>query len=580
MSVDIASSVDFREFGLSQPVLKALAEVGYEAPSPIQAQTMPHILAGKDVVGQAQTGTGKTAAFALPLLSRLDLNRLEPQVLVLTPTRELAIQEAAAFERYASHLRGFQVVPIYGGQDYRRQLQQLKRGVHVVIGTPGRVMDHMRRGTLKLAALQCLVLDEADEMLRMGFIDDVEWILQQTPPTRQVALFSATMPKAIRDIAQRHLQQPAEVTIEVSTITVETLNQRYLLVRDADKLAALTSILEAEAFEGILVFVRTKTATVTLAEQLAAHGFAAAPLHGDMAQPQRERTIGRFKAGEVDLLVATDVAARGLDIERISHVINYDIPFDTDGYVHRVGRTGRAGRPGEAILFVTPQEKRLVRAIEQATRQRITPMQLPTTEAVNRRRIARFTQRITDTLAAADLAVFRQVVTQYQHEHQVSPLDIAAALAKLVQGDQPLVLAPPPAPPKTVSAQAPHKTKGAPKRQATARPDLDMEIFRIEVGHNHGVKPGNIVGAIANEAGLDYEYIGRIDISTGYSTVELPEGMPADIFRRLQKVRVAGQPLKISRLQDRRQPRTIPKTKQGPPKRQRRRAERSASTVS
>lgn len=580
MSVDMASSVDFRAFGLSQPVLKALVEVGYEAPSPIQAQTMPHILAGKDVVGQAQTGTGKTAAFALPLLSRLDLKRLEPQVLVLTPTRELAIQEAAAFERYASHLRGFQVVPIYGGQDYRRQLQQLKRGVHVVIGTPGRVMDHMRRGTLQLAALQCLVLDEADEMLRMGFIDDVEWILQQTPPTRQVALFSATMPKAIRDIAQRHLQQPAEVTIEVPTITVETLNQRYLLVRDADKLAALTSILAAEAFEGILVFVRTKTATVALAEQLAAHGFAAAPLHGDMAQPQRERTIGRFKAGEVDLLVATDVAARGLDIERISHVINYDIPFDTDGYVHRVGRTGRAGRPGEAILFVTPQEKRLVRAIEQATRQRITPMQLPTTDAVNRRRIARFTQRITDTLAAADLAVFRQVVTQYQHEHQVSPLDIAAALAKLVQGDQPLVLAPPPAPPKTVSAKAPQKATGAPKRPATVRPDLDMELFRIEVGHNHGVKPGNIVGAIANEAGLDYEYIGRIDISTGYSTVELPEGMPADIFRRLQKVRVAGQPLKISRLQDRRQPRTIPKTKQGPPKRQRRRAERSASTVS
>jgi ATP-dependent RNA helicase DeaD len=554
MSVESISSRDFRAFGLSEAVLKALDDVGYEAPSPIQAQTMPHVLAGKDVVGQAQTGTGKTAAFALPLLSRLDLHRLEPQVLVLTPTRELAIQEAAAFERYASHMPGFQVVPIYGGQDYRSQLRQLKRGVHVVVGTPGRVIDHMRRQTLKLAGLSCLVLDEADEMLRMGFIEDVEWILQQTPSGRQVALFSATMPPAIRAIAQRHLHQPAEVTIAERTTTVETLHQRYLLVRDVDKLDALSCILEGEVYEGMLIFVRTKADTVTRAEQLVSRGYAAAALHGDMPQPQRERTIARFKAGEVHILVATDVAARGLDIERISHVVNYDIPFDTDAYVHRVGRTGRAGRHGEAILFVTAQEKRLLHSIEKATRQKILRMHLPTTEEINRQRIARFTQRIADTLAAADLSVFRQVLTQYQQEHQVPAIDIAAALARLVQGEAPLLHAPQPPSPRVSLPDKPRKVKAPTTQTGTPRPDIGMEHFRIEVGHSHGVKPGNIVGAIANEAGLDHEYIGRIAIHPAYSTVELPEGMPTDIFRMLQKVRVAGQPLRISRLESARHP--------------------------
>ena len=540
MSVDTASPVGFHAFALSAPVFKALDDVGYEAPSPIQAQIIPHVLAGRDVVGQAQTGTGKTAAFALPLLSRLDLHRLEPQILVLTPTRELAIQETAAFERYGAHLRGLRVLPIYGGQDYRNQLRQLKRGVQVVVGTPGRVIDHMRRGTLQLAGLICLVLDEADEMLRMGFIDDVEWILQQTPAGRQVALFSATIPQAIRDIAQRHLHDPAEVTITVRTTTVETLHQRYLLVRDSDKLEALTCILEAETFAGMLVFVRTKTATVTLAEQLVAHGFAAAPLHGDMAQPQRERTVERFTTGQLDILVATDVAARGLDIERISHVINYDIPFDTDAYVHRVGRTGRAGRRGEAILFVTPQEKRLLYAIEKATRQKITLMPLPTTEAMNHQRVARFTRRITDTLTAADLPVFRQVLGQYQQEHQVPALDIAAALAKLVQGDRPLLLAPRPTSSPPAADDQPRAAKGDIKRRAVARPDMAMERFRIEVGRNHGVKAGNIVGAIANEAGLDYDYIGRIDIAMAYSTVELPEGMPSEYLPQTAKSQGGG----------------------------------------
>ncbi len=578
MSVESIASRDFRAFGLSEAVLNALDDVGYEAPSPIQAQTIPHVLAGKDVVGQAQTGTGKTAAFALPLLSRLDLHRLEPQVLVLTPTRELAIQEAAAFERYASHMPGFQVVPIYGGQDYRGQLRQLKRGVHVVVGTPGRVIDHMRRQTLKLAALSCLVLDEADEMLRMGFIDDVEWILQQTPPERQVALFSATMPQAIRDIAQRHLHQPAEVTIAERTTTVETLHQRYLLVRESDKLEALSCILQGEIYEGMLVFVRTKADTVTRAEQLASRGYAAAALHGDMPQSQRERTIARFKAGGVHILVATDVAARGLDIERISHVVNYDIPFDTDAYVHRVGRTGRAGRHGEAILFVTAQEKRLLYSIEKATRQKITQMHLPTTEEMNRQRVARFTQRIADTLAAADLTVFRQILTQYQQEHQVPALDIAAALARLVQGEAPLLLAPHPTSPRPPLPDRPRKVKAPTTRTGTPRPDIGMEHFRIEVGHSHGVKPGNIVGAIANEAGLDHEYIGRIAIHPAYSTVELPEGMPADILRMLQKVRVAGQQLRMSRLDSTRQPRDPARKMHGQAPRKRHGTRRSVAT--
>jgi ATP-dependent RNA helicase DeaD len=578
MSVESVSSRDFRAFGLSEAVLKALDDVGYEAPSPIQAHTIPHVLAGKDIVGQAQTGTGKTAAFALPLLSRLDLKRFAPQVLVLTPTRELALQEAAAFERYASHMPGFQVVPIYGGQDYRGQLRQLKRGVHVVVGTPGRVIDHMRRQTLKLAGLTCLVLDEADEMLRMGFIDDVEWILQQTPSERQVALFSATMPQAIRDIAQRHLRQPAEVTIAERTTTVETLQQRYLLVRDSEKLEALCCLLEGEVYEGMLVFVRTKADTVARAEQLVRRGYAAAALHGDMPQPQRERTIARFKAGEVHILVATDVAARGLDIERISHVVNYDVPFDTDAYVHRVGRTGRAGRHGEAILFVTTQEKRLLYSIEKATRQKITQMHLPTTEEMNRQRIARFTQRIADTLATADLRVFREVLTQYQQEHQIPALDIAAALGRLVQGDEPLLLAPRSESTLSPVPDRPRKAKAPMKRTVTPRPDIGMEHFRIEVGHSHGVKPGNIVGAIAHEAGLDYEHIGRIDIHTAYSTVELPQGMPADIFRMLQKVRVAGQQLRISRVDSVRQPRDLPRKAPGHPQRKRDGARRSVAT--
>lgn len=551
MSNDVSSFPTFRELALIEPVLKALDDVGYESPSPIQAQTIPHLMQGKDVLGQAQTGTGKTAAFALPILSRLDLKKTEPQVLVLAPTRELAIQVAEAFQRYAAHLKGFHVLPIYGGQDYTTQLRQLKRGPHVIVGTPGRVMDHMRKGTLRLGELSCLVLDEADEMLRMGFIDDVEWILEQTPKQRQIALFSATMPPPIRKIAQTYLQDPEEITVKVRTSTAETIRQRYWLVSGVHKLDALTRILESETFDGIIIFVRTKTATVELAEKLEARGYSAAAINGDMSQVLRERTIAHLKNGKLDILIATDVAARGLDVERISHVINYDIPYDTEAYIHRIGRTGRAGRTGDAILFVAPRERRLLSNIEKATRQKVEEMGLPSTEIINNKRIARFKQRITDTLAAEELSFFIQLMEQYQNEHNVSAIEIAAALAKQVQGETPLLMK---NPPKKETERRERKdsidresgTERKSKRKAN--PDIEMETYRIEVGKAHGVKPGNIVGAIANETGLDGDHIARIKIEENYSTVELPAGMPKDIFQELKKVRVAGQQLNISRM--------------------------------
>jgi ATP-dependent RNA helicase DeaD len=573
----------FRELALDERVLEALLDVGYESPSPIQAATIPHLLEGRDVLGQAQTGTGKTAAFALPILSQIDLARAVPQALVLAPTRELAIQVAEAFQRYAAHLPGFHVLPIYGGQSYQPQLASLKRGAHAVVGTPGRLVDHIKRGTLKLDALRTLVLDEADEMLRMGFIEDVEWILQQTPPQRQIALFSATMPTPIRRIAQTYLREPAEVTIRSKTTTAANIRQRYWIVSGTHKLDALTRILEAESFDGLLIFTRTKQATVELAEKLEARGYAAAALNGDMEQKQRERTIARLKEGQLDIVVATDVAARGLDVERIGHVVNYDIPTDTESYIHRIGRTGRAGRSGEAILFVAPRERHLLRAIERATRQSIAPMELPTVEMVNDRRIARFLQKITDTIAAGAGEPFRDLIEQYEREHNVPALDIAAALVQLAQGNRPLkpgrasippeavtqaieaTIPPPrektPPPPKPrrplfdeISAaafKAPPVADASPRHHKKKSPRDDeavpMETFRIEVGHAHGVQPGNIVGAIANEAGLDSEYIGRIDIRDDHSYIDLPVGMPKKIFKDLQKVWVSGRQLRISR---------------------------------
>jgi len=544
----------FNQLALKKPLLKALDEVGYETPSPIQAQTIPLLLEGRDVLGQAQTGTGKTAAFALPILSNLDLKQKDPQVLVLAPTRELAIQVAEAFQKYARHLKGFHVLPVYGGQDYRGQIHALKRGVHVVVGTPGRVMDHMRRGTLKLNNLKALVLDEADEMLRMGFIDDVEWILDQSPADRQIALFSATMPQQIRRIATKHLNKPEQITIKTRTSTVETIRQRFWPVSGVHKLDALTRILEAEHFDAMLIFVRTKIATVELAEKLEARGYDAAALNGDVPQNQRERTIQQLKKGKLDILVATDVAARGLDVERISHVVNYDIPYDTEAYVHRIGRTGRAGRKGDAILFVAPRERRLLGAIEKATRQKIEIMELPSTELINDKRIARFKQRITDTLANENLGLFDQLIEQYQQEHNVPAQEIAAALAQLLQGDTPLLLE---NKPQRKAAKGWDKGESSPRGKQARKsgdrsprkesvPEKGMRRFRIEVGHNHDVKPGNIVGAIANEAGLDSQYIGRINIYDDYSLVDLPEGMPREVFNDLKRTRVAGQQLRIS----------------------------------
>lgn len=567
MSIDVSLIPSFHDLALIEPVLKVLDDVGYETPSPIQAQVIPHMLKGKDVLGQAQTGTGKTAAFALPILSRIDLKQKDPQALILAPTRELAIQVAEAFQRYAGHLKGFHVLPIYGGQDYSTQLRSLKRGAHVVVGTPGRVMDHMRRGTLVLDNLKVLVLDEADEMLRMGFIDDVEWILEQSPENKQIALFSATMPSVIRKIAQDYLNEPEEVTIKVTTASAENIRQRFWLVSGVHKLDALTRILEAETFDGMIIFVRTKTATIELAEKLEARGYSAAAINGDMSQTLRERSINHLKNGKLDILIATDVAARGLDVDRITHVVNYDIPYDTESYIHRIGRTGRAGRTGDAILFIAPRERKLLLNIEKATKKKVEEMGLPSTEVINNKRISRFKQNITDTLGAEELSFYSQLLEQYQQEHNVTALEIAAALAKLVQGDTPLLMQNLPKrakdsrddrenrdsrPSRANRSERFDRPQGErrPKRAFGAASNIEMETFRIEVGHAHGVKPGNIVGAIANETGIDGDHIARIKIEDNYSTVELPAGMPKELFQELKKVRVVGQALNISRLGD------------------------------
>jgi ATP-dependent RNA helicase DeaD len=570
--------ISFAELGLPAPLMKILDEVGYETPSAIQALCIPHLLKGKDLLGQAQTGTGKTAAFALPLLARLDLKQKSPQLLVLAPTRELAIQVAEAFQRYATHLPGFHVLPIYGGQDYRPQLKALQRGCHVVVGTPGRIMDHMRKGSLKLDQLQCLVLDEADEMLRMGFIDDVEWILEQTPAERQVALFSATMPTAIKRITKRYLKDPEEVIIKVKQATADTIRQRVWMVSGLHKLDALTRILEVEEFDGIIVFVRTKIATAELAEKLQARGYSAVALNGDIAQAQREKTVDALKKGRIDILVATDVAARGLDVERISHVINYDIPYDVEAYVHRVGRTGRAGRSGEAILFASNRERRLLQAIERSTGKAIEKMELPTAADVATTRVKRFKDQISATLAATELDNFRKVIEEYQHEYGVPVIEIAATLAAMAQGSKPLFEKERPAR-KERPEQAERQLRDAsersgrdkrvargdrqdnaarapqterPPREAKSEadvkaPDKGMDRYRIEVGYSHGVKPGNIVGAIANEAEMDAEHIGRIEIYENYSTVDMPDGMPKETFEHLKGVWVSGQRLQISR---------------------------------
>ncbi len=533
--------ISFSDLNLPDSLLQALQQVGYESPSPIQAATIPHLLQGRDVLGQAQTGTGKTASFALPVLARLQLNQRSPQALVLAPTRELAIQVAEAFQTYARFMPGFHVLPIYGGQSYGPQLGALKRGVHVVVGTPGRIIDHLDKGSLDLSQINTLVLDEADEMLRMGFIDDVERILQETPASRQTALFSATMPAPIKRIAQTYLRDPAEVTIAAKTSTAENIRQRYWLVSGLHKLDALTRILEAESFDGMIIFSRTKQGTEELAEKLDARGFSAAAINGDMNQQQRERTIQQLKEGKIDILVATDVAARGLDVERISHVINYDVPYDPESYTHRIGRTGRAGRSGEAILFITPREKNLLRLIERTTRQPVSPLTLPTVQNVNDARINRFRQQILDIIEQDELEQYKNVLEALETEHNVPMLEIAAALARLARGDNPLLMD------KKQRDPAPQEfsERGHQETRPVRIAEPGMRSYRIAVGHKNKVKPGNIVGAIANEIQIEARKIGRIEIFDQYSLVDLPDDLDPEAIEFLQEVRVAGQALRI-----------------------------------
>ncbi|SDT86094.1 DEAD/DEAH box helicase [Desulfobacula phenolica] len=586
----------FDEMNLSPPVFSALQDVGYETPTPIQAMTIPHLIRNKDVLGQARTGTGKTAAFALPLLSRIDLDNKRPQVLVLTPTRELAIQVAESFKTYGARMKGLNVLSVYGGQSYGIQLNQLKRGVHVVVGTPGRLMDHMRKKTVSFADLFCVILDEADEMLHMGFIDDVEWILDRTPPDSQTALFSATMPRPIQKIAQKYLTSPEEFFIKPDNTELNTIKQQYWMVNGAKKAHALTRILEAVSFDGVIVFVKTKTATLELAKILEDKGFKAEALNGDLAQNARERTVNRLKNSHIDILVATDVAARGLDVDRISHVINYDMPSKVDPYVHRIGRTGRAGRTGEAILFVSRNERWMLKVIEKTTKQKIQEISLPSNKTINKKRIADFKQAITQTLESKDLSVFQELLEGYAQEQDIPVVQVAAALAKLAHGDSPFLL-PADKDKKTATAKPARKKQAAPKnisnnrnttertnkpgntaRKQTPKPmkkqtssqkanitptketniapqeqasvpplEKGMERYRIEVGRLHGVQAGNIVGAIANEAGLDSKHIGHININQEFSFVDLPYGMPKEIFRLLKRTWVKSQQMSISK---------------------------------
>jgi ATP-dependent RNA helicase DeaD len=584
MSEKIKSQLSFEELNLPAPLLKAVTDLGYEQPSPIQAESIPALLEGRDLLGQAQTGTGKTAAFALPLLANLDPSSKKPQVLILAPTRELAIQVAEACQQYAKHLGGVNVLPIYGGQSYTIQLKQLNRGAQVIVGTPGRVMDHMRRKTLSLDALKALVLDEADEMLRMGFIDDVKWVLEQSPPERQIALFSATMPNEVKKVADQHLRNPVHIKIASKTATADNISQRYWIVRGTNKLDAITRILESEESEGVIVFVRTKNATVELSDRLAARGFRSDALNGDIPQANREKIIDRLRGGKLDILIATDVAARGLDVERISHVINYDVPHDTESYIHRIGRTGRAGRAGKAIIFIAPREKRMLFAIERATKQPITPMDLPTIAEINRSRVERFKDKIVETANNEELDFFSQLITEIQQEKEISTEQIAAAAAFLAQGDTSLMLDE-----KAIQREErqrkedsfqggfsedrsssrgdsrrdrgdrgdSRRERSEPRRDAKPTPnasatplknypDVEMCRFRLDVGWRNQVKPGNIVGAIANEAELESKYIGEIEIRDDFSTVDLPADMPKEVMAILRKCRVAGRPLDIS----------------------------------
>ncbi|HCG77607.1 MULTISPECIES: DEAD/DEAH box helicase [unclassified Thalassolituus] len=582
-----SNSTGFASLGLPFPVLRVLEELGYETPSAIQANSIPPLLEGKDVLGMAQTGTGKTAAFALPLLVRTNPDFRTPQVLVLAPTRELAQQVAEAAKTYSKHMSGINVTAIYGGSDYGSQLRDLKRGPQWVVGTPGRVMDHLRRGTLSLADIKAVVLDEADEMLRMGFIDDVNWILEQAPAKRQVALFSATMPKEIQRVAETHLNEPVQVKIESKTTTNDRIRQRYWFVGGVHKNDALLRIAETEDFDAMMIFVRTKQATEEVADFMAANGFRCAPLNGDIPQQQRERAVEKLKAGKLDMIVATDVAARGLDVERISHVINYDIPQDTESYVHRIGRTGRAGREGEAIVFVRGREKRMLRDIEKATRQPIEEMPLPSAAQVNAKRREAFRARIIDALNTEKNALYREIIESVLTEHPVDALDVAAACASLIQGDKALFIDEKAdqkmqerkkrdrddREPRQQREPRDRGDRGSRGRKATpdinplplkGQPNVDMVRYMVGVGYDDGLRPGNLVGAVANEADLESRYIGHIEILENYSIVDLPAGMPPETMKTLRNARVCGRALEIKEFKGEA---GIPERKPGGPKR-------------
>lgn len=553
-----SSHSHFNELGLPQPLLRALETIGYESPSPVQAACIPAMLTGKDIIGQAQTGTGKTAAFALPSLAQIDLDVKKPQVCVVCPTRELALQVAESFSEYAKFMTGFRILPIYGGQPYPAQIKALKRGVHVVVGTPGRVMDHMRKGTLNFDALKTVVLDEADEMLRMGFIDDVETILSAMPDERQTALFSATMPKAIKQVGERFLTDPEHIKIASEARTASTVEQCVLTVGHAHKFDALQRVLESETFDAAIIFMRTKTACDELAVKLSAHGFAAEAVHGDMAQNQREKTVQRLKDGASDIVIATDVAARGLDVERITHVINYDIPHDAESYVHRIGRTGRAGREGKAILFVTPREKRMLNMLERHNSTKIKPLKLPSIQAVNDARTQRFIDDVQASLLSDKFREYLPLMTQIQDEHDQSGIEIAAAIAGLLFKDKPLILEDLRDIPESQQGERNNRHAGETRKitldtraeQLSDDPDVSMQRFVVHAGRSHGVMPKNILGAIANEADLDRQYIGAIKLYHDISTVDLPEEMPPEIMQILKKTRICGRKAELETVEN------------------------------
>lgn len=551
--------VTFDSLGLSREVLLAVKDLGFESPTPIQENSIPVMLEGSDMFGQAQTGTGKTAAFTLPILSKIDVSSSKIQALILEPTRELALQVAEACMQFAKHLEDFRVAPIYGGASYENQIRSLRHGAQIVVGTPGRLIDLIERGKLQLGDVQFMVIDEADEMLRMGFIDDVDWILSNTPETRQTALFSATMPDAIAKIAKNHLKNPKEIRIKAKTTTATTVHQRYWVASGFHKIDAMTRLLEVEPYDAVLVFVRTKTDAEDVANKMMARGLACAALHGDIPQRQREKIIERVKNGNLDIIVATDVAARGLDVDRITHVINYDIPYDAESYVHRIGRTGRAGRTGEAILFVSPRERRALRQIERITKQKIEPMVMPSIADVNKVRLENFKNEVLETIEQGGLEEYEQVVSELLSDDSLEPETLAAALAKMAQRDGSLLLdeSKPEPVQRTFDDRDDRRGDRSDRGERRGRtpssdaqplrefPEIKMQRFRVAVGRRDGAKPGQIVGAIANEGNLESKYIGEIDIFDTFSTVDLPEGMPDETKHILAAARVCGRPLDL-----------------------------------